>query len=106
MTNWDQKELEAYILIFCANADFVESEEEKTFILSNIGKDIYRKMHSEFQLDNDYERIQKIMSTFTRLDIYGDERDVLVQKLQELMMSDGRLDPLEENMMRLLRRLI
>jgi len=106
ITNWNRTELEAFILIFAANADFVEVEEEKAFILSRIDQGVYDKMHKEFDEDNDYERIQKIMSTFTRLDINGAERDALIQKLKELIMSDGKLDLLEENMMRLLKRLV
>jgi len=106
MTNWDKQELEAYMLLFCANADFVEKKEEQSFILSHVDQKTYDKMHAEFDADNDYERIQKMMSTFVKLDIYGEERDAIVQKLMALMLSDGSLDPLEDRLLRLLKRLI
>ncbi len=105
-TNWNKKELEAYMLIFCADADFVETEEEQKIILSHIDQTLYKKMIVEFNLDNDFERMQKIMSTFTRLDLNGDDRQSLIQDLKAQLLSDGHLHPIAHNLEMLLKRLV
>ena len=56
-TNWRKDELEAYLLFYCANADFVESDEEKKFIHSRVSDEVYSKIHLEFIKDKDFTRI-------------------------------------------------
>ena len=58
--NWTKDDLHAYLLIWCANADFIEFEEEVELILSQIDTKRYKALHREFEKDNDYQRIEKI----------------------------------------------
>ncbi len=105
-TNWTKKELEAYILLYCAFADFVENEFEKESILSIVDKDIYKKMHREFDADNDFQRIQKIQYSLKALDYSKKNIAKLQEKVMELFLSDGKFDLLEENMNRVIKRLL
>lgn len=95
-TNWSKEELKAYVLIYCANADFVESKLEINYIKSKIHAGIYEKMHAEFEKDNDYQSIQKIQ-TFIKEHNYHSE-DKLIREILELFLIDDDFDILEKNL--------
>ena len=105
-TNWNKQELKAYILLYCAYADFVENEYEKDLILDIVDKEVYKEMHKEFDSDNDYQRIQKIQHSLDALDFSKKQIAKLEDKIMELFLSDGNYDLLEENMHRLIKRLL
>ena len=96
-TDWSKEELKAYLLLYCAHADIVESEEEKQLIISKVGEDKYEEIHKEFENDNDYQSIQKIKSTLERYDYSEDELDLLFYEIKQLFLSDGEYDTLERN---------
>ena len=105
-TNWSKAEFKAYLLLFCANADFIESEEEKEFIKSKIDTETYNRIHKEFDADNDYQGIQKIMWTAKKHDYSKEQIDVLMEDIKVLFLSDGEYDTLERNLMIGLKRLL
>ena len=43
-TNWSRNELRAYLLLYCANANFVKTKEETEQIKSKIDKTLYKKL--------------------------------------------------------------
>ena len=98
-TNWTKEELQVYLLIYCANADFVETKEEIDFIKSNYNIDSYEKIHSEFKADNDYTRIQKIRFTLEKYCYSKEECEKLMEEMKSLFLSDGKYDTLEKNLM-------
>ena len=97
-TNWTKTEFKAYLLLHCANADFIESKEEKDFIKSKVDAATFDKIHAEFEGDNDYQSIQKIMHTAERLDYSHEQIEDLVEEIKELFLSDGNFDTLERNL--------
>ncbi len=103
-TNWTKDDLRMYLLIYCANADFVESPEELEFIKSKIGHSDFAKMHAEFEEDNDYQSIQKIQKAFESLDY--ESPDALMDEVREFFKSDGEFDTLEQNLMLYLKRIL
>jgi len=105
-TNWTREELKAYILLYCAYANFIETEAEKEFIKSKVGEDKYQKVHKEFDQDNDYQRIQKIQHTVLRYNYSNSEVDRLFENIKKMFLSDGSIDILEENIYRGLQHLL
>lgn len=105
-TNWSREELEAYLLFYAANADFLKSEEEKKLIHSKVSETAYAKMQSEFEKDNDYERIQKIIDTVQRFELSKEEIEVLLNEITQLFEADGKIDALEMEYFIGLRRLL
>lgn len=105
-TNWTKEELYAYILIYCAAADFIETEEEKEFLLEKIDIPNYKELHKEFEKDNDYSRIQKILKTLESLDIKDETIDDLFKDIKDLFLADDDYSILEQNLMRELKRLL
>jgi hypothetical protein len=105
-TNWSRQELTAYILMYCAQANFIETKPEKEYIKAKVGEDKYKKVHREFDQDNDYQRIQKIEHTIDRFDYSKQEIDRLFGDIKKLFLSDGYIDNLEENIYRGLKHLL
>jgi hypothetical protein len=96
-TNWSREELKAYLLLYCAHADIIETEEEKQLIISRVGNEKYQSIHEEFEQDNDYQSIQKIKSTMDRYNYSEEEVDELFYEIKELFLSDGSYETMERN---------
>jgi hypothetical protein len=94
--NWTKEELKIYILIYCANADFSESKLELDYIKSKIQTNNFEKIHNEFEKDNDYQSIQKILSSIKEHHYENDES--LLREIMELFLIDDRFDILEQNL--------
>lgn len=105
-TNWTHEELKGYMLLYCAHADFIVSQEEKEYIKSKVGVEKYRKIRKEFDEDNDYQQIQKIHNTIERLDYSKEEIDEAFKSIKKLFLSDGEMDILEQNIYRGLKHLL
>jgi len=98
-TQWSKEELKAYILIYCAEANFIELKVESDFIKSRIKGDSFIRIHDEFDKDNDYQSIQKIRQTLEKYGYSKDETRRLVEELKGLFLSDGKYDILEQNLL-------
>ena len=102
-TNWDKKEFKAYVLLYCSQADFEESNSERGLIVEKVGKDNYNHIHEEIEKDNDYTRIQKIMAAAKRLDY---NHDSLVKDMKEVFFADGEFDAVEKGVFLMLKRVL
>ncbi len=105
-TNWTKEELKIYVLIYCANADFLESKLEIDFIKSKIQTSNFEKIHAEFENDNDYQSIQKIRFSIKEHGYTNDETNSLFREIKELFLSDKNYDILELNLYRGLSHLL
>ncbi len=104
--NWTKQELQVYILICCANADFVEKKEEIDYIQSNHSIENYDAIHEEYKKDSDYQRAQKIQAGLKKYNYDINEIQTLVDDMKALFMTDGKFDQVEKNLMIGLRHLI
>ncbi len=95
-TNWSREELRAYLLLYCANANFVETKEETEQIKSKIEKGIYKAINKEFEADNDYQSIQKIDAAIKRLNYDQAQKNTLIDEIKGLFMADGNYDQMEK----------
>lgn len=105
-TNWSREEFEAYLLFYCANADFVITEEEKQLIHDKVSDAAYENMKTEFEADKDYTRIQKIIHTAERFELTKEEIQTLFNEITELFEADGNVDILEKEVFIGLRRVL
>ncbi len=97
---WTREELKTYVLIFCANANFSESKDEKRFIKEKVGKEEYQKMHAEFEKNNDYVSIQKIQAAIEHNNYTQKDKDELFGEIKAMFVQDGETDILEANIFR------
>lgn len=105
-TDWTKQEFKAYLLSYCAKANFFESEDEKEEILNLVSNETYKKVHKELGKDNDYQSLQKILYNLEKFDYSKSDLNKLIEDVQHLFMADGTIDLLETNMLSSLRRLI
>lgn len=105
-TNWNNDEFTTYVLLFCANANFQESTEEMELIKKQISSNDYKHIHQEFEQDNDFQTIQKIQSTLTRLKYSKADKTKLTDKIKSLFLADGQYDILEVNLLRNLNHIL
>lgn len=102
-TTWNKKEFKAYTLLYCSQADLSESNAERGVIVKKVGKENYNHIYTEIEKDNDYTRIQKIISSANRLD-YNHEK--LLKDMKEVFFSDGEFDEIEKGIFILLKKLL
>ena len=105
-THWTKKELVAYILLYAAQSDLLESNKEKNIIISKVDMKTFQKIHDEFDNDNDYQSIQKIISgleehNYSKIDI-----DLLFADIKGLFFADGNYDTTEQSMYMFLKRIL
>lgn len=104
--DWDQNQFKAYLLIYAANSNFAETEEEKEVILSKVDPDTYKKMHREYEHDNDYQRLQKILAAIEKFGYSKEDLSQLREEIRQVLNSEGYHDELEENMFLYLKKIV
>ena len=104
--DWTRDELVAYILLFAANSDFKEDNHERNVIISKIDMKTFQEIHDEFDGDNDYRGIQKIMTSLEQHNYQKEDIDVLLADIKVLFFSDKEFNIMEQNMLRFLEKLL
>lgn len=105
-TNWTKAEFKAYLLAYCAQSDFIETEEEREYILDLVSSEAYKSVHHDLAKDNDYQSIQKIQNHLEKFNYSKNEIDVLLGDIKQLFTADGTIDIMEENLFRALKKII
>lgn len=105
-TDWTREEFKAYLLSYAAHSNFFEAEEETEMIHSIFSDDTYNKVHRELKHDNDYQSLQKIYYNLEKYNYSKDEIHELIKDIQNLFLADGKIDLLESNFYRALKKLL
>ena len=61
-SNWNEEKFKAYVMVYAAQSDQVETEDEKDYLESNFDPSLLKEVYKEINKDNDFSSIQKIMS--------------------------------------------
>lgn len=105
-THWTKKELVAYILLYTAHSNFEESNLEKNVIISKVDMQTFQKIHDEFDKDNDYQSLQKIIQGVEQHQYNSNELKSLFTDIKTLFLSDGEYDIMERNMFLFLKKIL
>ncbi len=105
-SDWTQDEFKAYVLLYAANSHHIENRQERNYILSKINKDSYQKVHDEFDKDNDFQSIQKIIACIERFEYSKNEIEHLTAEIMELFLADDELDAVEQAVFTMLKRVL
>jgi hypothetical protein len=105
-TDWTREEFKAYLLLYAANANYFETEEEKERILSLVDAVDYKKIHKELDHDNDYQSIQKILHNVEKFHYSKDDLNSLISDIQNVFDANGEHDLLEDNLLLALKKLL
>ena len=94
--SWTKDEFLAYLIIYAAQINQIETEEEKEFIESRFDSKTLEKIYKEINSDNDYQRIQKVMVYTYQNNYLSQDLDDLLHEIKELLLCDGRFDATEQ----------
>lgn len=99
---WTKTELQTYILLLCANADSVETDEEINLIKSKVDEETFKKIYEEFGKDSEDERFEKIddnihLHQYTNMELAQFRRE-----MYEIFYSDCEFKMKERNLDRIM----
>jgi len=105
-THWTKEELVAYILLYTAHSNFEEANLEKNVIISKVDMQTFQKIHDEFDEDNDYQSLQKIIQGVEQHQYNSNDLKLLFTDIKTLFLSDGEYDIMERNMFLFLKKIL
>jgi hypothetical protein len=105
-TQWSKAELKTYILMLCAKADKLETEEEIALIKTKTSEEMFDKMYREFQNDDEDKSLEKIQDTLERQQYSEIELCKLKNEIQQLFAVDRKISMSESNLGRILENII
>ena len=104
--HWTKAELVAYILLYASQSDMIVSNKERNVIISKVDMNTFQKIRNEFDKDNDYQSIQKIMSGLKEQNYSKMDIDLLLADIKMLFFADGNFNVSERTMYKLLKKLL
>jgi ABC-type uncharacterized transport system substrate-binding protein len=103
--SWTKDEFLAYLIIYAAQINQIETEEEKEFIESRFDSKILKNIYKEINSDNDYQRIQKVMVYTYQNNFLSQDLEDLLKEIKELLLCDGKFDATEQALYYYLKKL-
>ena len=105
-TNWTKQDLVAYILLYVAHSDLKETDQEREYILSRVDIETYNHIKREFENDNDYQSITKIVDTVNTSESYKNNPDELFADIKLMAFADGKMDQMEHAIYNSLKKIL
>ena len=75
-------------------------------IIEHVDMQTFQKVNDEFDKDNDYQSLQKIISSLDDKHYSKVELDTLFEDIKKLFLSDGDYDAMELNLFSYLKKLL
>ena len=104
--NWTKEEFKAFLLLYAAQTNFVETQEEIEFIESRFPNEIINKIRKETNKLNDYQKSEIIVNQIKSNEYVQSELDEILVEIKELYKSDGVFDSLEQSMFSMLEKML
>ena len=105
-THWTKDELIAYILLYAAHSNLDEANHERNVIISKVDMQTFQRIHDEFDADNDYQSIQKIINGIEAHNYSKSDLNTLFSDIKLLFLSDGEFDVLEQGIYTSLKKIL
>ena len=105
-SNWTKDELVAYMLLYAAHSDLKENNHERNVINAKVDKETFQKIHNEFNADNDFQSIQKIVASIDKHNYSKTDLDQLLADIKGLFFADSDFDIREHSMLLFLKRIL
>lgn len=93
---WTKEKFKAYVMVYAAQSDQVETKDEKDYLESNFESSLLKEVYKEINQDNDYNRIQKIMSFVEENNFSKDNLKGLLVEIKKMYMCDGNFGSAEQ----------
>lgn len=99
---WTKTELQIYILLLCANADFVETPVELRLISTHVDEKSFDKIYNEFSMDREEDRLEKIRAALAHHEFSKAEIAGLKSEIHEIFLSNRHVSVEEHKLEALL----
>ncbi|MCM4166340.1 hypothetical protein KCTC52924_03272 [Arenibacter antarcticus] len=99
---WSKKELNIYILLLCAKADFHETTKELDLIKSKIDEKTFERLYAEFSNDDEDSSILKIEDAIARHEYSYIELIKIKQEVMDVFKTDKKFHLMEHRLSDLL----
>lgn len=103
---WTKDEFLAYVLLYAAHCNFIETEEEKAYILTKVDTNVFFKIHNEVVIDSDEDSLNKIQDYITLNKIIAQEKELLIKDIKNVFFADGSVDIIEKKVFGILKNII
>ena len=104
--NWTKEEFKAFLLLFAAQTNFIETQEEIEYIESKFPHEIINRTRKEINKLNDYQKSEIIVNQIKSNEYVQSDLDEILLEIKELYKSDGVFDSLEQSMFTMLEKLL
>jgi|TARA_B100001105_G_scaffold191901_1_gene155984 hypothetical protein len=104
--NWTKEEFKAFLLLFAAQTNFIETQEEIEYIESKFPNEIINRTRKEINKLNDYQKSEIIVNQIKSNEYVQSDLDEILLEIKELYKSDGVFDSLEQSMFSMLEKLL
>ena len=104
--NWTKEEFKAFLLLYAAQTNFIETQEEIEYIESKLPDEIINKIRKEINKLNDYQKSEIIVNQIKSNEYVQSDLDEILLEIKELYKSDGVFDSLEKSMFSMLEKLL
>ena len=104
--NWTKEEFKAFLLLFAAQTNFIETQEEIEYIESKFPNEIINRTRKEINKLNDYQKSEIIVNQIKSNEYVQSDLDEILLEIKELYKSDGVFDSLEQSMFSILEKLL
>ena len=104
--NWTKEEFKAFLLLFAAQTNFIETQEEIEYIESKFPNEIINRTRKEINKLNDYQKSEIIVNQIKSNEYVQSDLDEILVEIKELYKSDGVFDSLEQSMFSMLEKLL
>ena len=103
---WSKEEFKAFLLLYAAQTNFIETQEEIEFIESRFSNDVINKIRKETKKLNDYQKSAIIINHIQSNKYVQSDLDNILLEIKELYKSDGVFDSLEQAIFSMLKKLL
>jgi|TARA_R110002051_G_scaffold91370_2_gene160685 hypothetical protein len=104
--NWTKHELKIYLLLLCAQADSVQTQDELALIKRKTDSDTFAVIHQEFNMDDEDTSIEKIERSIAKLDFSQMELAELKKEIHELFQMDKKFSAAERYLDKILDNIV
>lgn len=105
-TEWTKAEFEAYVLLYAAQCNFLETEEERAYILSKVDETIFNKVHTQIVFDKEEDIIENIKEYLIVNKYKEEEKRALLKDIKEVFFADGTVDKMEKKIFGVLQKIL
>ncbi|WP_442265990.1 hypothetical protein ACSIGC_17125 [Tenacibaculum sp. ZS6-P6] len=104
--DWTKTEFEAYVLLYAAQCNIIETEEEREYILSKVDERTFNKIHTQIVFDKEEDIIENIKEYLVIHKYAQEEKRALIKDIKEVFFADGTVDKVEKSIFKTLQKIL